>query len=66
MTRIKQGLDLPILGSPEQHIETTKPVGKGTGLGLSVARGIAEKHGGKLNYVPECPNTRFDLVLARN
>lgn len=33
MTRIKQGLDLPILGSPEQHIETTKPVGKVALLG---------------------------------
>lgn len=33
MTRIKQGLDLPILGSPEQHIETTKPASKVALLG---------------------------------
>jgi len=33
MTRIKQGLDLPILGSPEQHVETTKPVTKVALLG---------------------------------
>jgi Na+-transporting NADH:ubiquinone oxidoreductase subunit A len=28
MTSIKQGLDLPILGSPEQHIEAARPVTK--------------------------------------
>ncbi|MCH1494637.1 MAG: NADH:ubiquinone reductase (Na(+)-transporting) subunit A, partial [Rubripirellula sp.] len=33
MTRIKQGMDLPILGSPEQHIETTKPASKVALLG---------------------------------
>ncbi|MDA9840406.1 Na(+)-translocating NADH-quinone reductase subunit A [Rubripirellula sp.] len=33
MTTIKQGLDLPILGSPEQHIEAAKPVSKVALLG---------------------------------
>ena len=33
MTSIKQGLDLPILGSPEQHIEAAKPVSKVALLG---------------------------------
>ncbi len=28
MTTIKQGLDLPILGSPEQHIEVARPVSR--------------------------------------
>ncbi|MGB1925948.1 MAG: Na(+)-translocating NADH-quinone reductase subunit A [Rubripirellula sp.] len=33
MTSIKQGLNLPILGSPEQHIEAAKQVGKVALLG---------------------------------
>ncbi len=33
MTTIKLGLDLPILGSPEQHIEIAKPVGRVALLG---------------------------------
>ncbi len=33
MTTIKQGLDLPILGSPEQHIEAAKQVSKVALLG---------------------------------
>jgi Na+-transporting NADH:ubiquinone oxidoreductase subunit A len=28
MTTIRQGLDLPILGSPEQHIDVARPVGR--------------------------------------
>jgi PAS domain S-box-containing protein len=31
---------------------TTKDLGKGTGLGLSVSYGIAEKHGGRMEYRP--------------
>ena len=33
MTTIKQGLDLPILGNPEQHIEAARPVSKVAILG---------------------------------
>lgn len=45
---------------------STKDIGKGTGLGLALARGIAEKHGGSLNYVVESPHTTFLLELPRN
>ena len=33
MTTIKQGLDLPILGSPEQHVEVARPVSRVALLG---------------------------------
>jgi signal transduction histidine kinase len=46
-----------------QPFYTTKQVGKGTGLGLSISKGLAESHGGKLAYDPECKNTRFYLDL---
>jgi signal transduction histidine kinase len=42
---------------------TTKEVGKGTGLGLSISKGIAEDHGGVLEYNPENENTTFHLIL---
>ncbi len=42
---------------------STKDIGKGTGLGLSLAKGIVEKHGGELVYLPDCPHTTFRLQL---
>jgi signal transduction histidine kinase len=45
---------------------TTKDVGKGTGLGLALAQGIAEKHGGSLQYLPDCAHTTFMLELPRS
>jgi len=44
---------------------TTKGIGKGTGLGLSVSKGLAEGHGGKLEFDATGPATRFTLTLRR-
>ena len=44
---------------------TTKDYGRGTGLGLSIAKGIAQEHGGDLQYVKEASHTRFILQLPQ-
>ena len=55
-----QQRDLPKLFQP---YFSTK--GRGTGLGLAIARELVEAHGGKLNYVPLEPGTRFDITLPK-
>lgn len=42
---------------------TTKPVGSGTGLGLSISKGIAQEHGGDLEYKLIDGHTAFVLKL---
>ena len=42
---------------------TTREVGKGTGLGLSIVYGIAQEHGGRIEYIPAGKETTFRLTL---
>lgn len=42
---------------------STKRVQYGTGLGLSISRSLIQRHQGKLEYDPNCSNTRFVLTL---
>jgi signal transduction histidine kinase/predicted Ser/Thr protein kinase/tetratricopeptide (TPR) repeat protein len=59
------GIPLEVLQKIFQPFFTTKAVGAGTGLGLSISKGIVDNHGGRLEYDPTCPNTRFVIVLPQ-
>lgn len=57
------GIDEEVISKIFDPFYTTKDVGKGTGLGLSISKGIAEDHGGDLNYQLIDGNTAFVLTL---
>ena len=57
------GIPPEVAGRIMEPFFSTKNIGKGTGLGLALARGIVEKHGGELNYLPDQPRTTFLLEL---
>lgn len=46
-----------------QPFFTTKEVGAGTGLGLSIALGIAQRHGGDLEYIKSDKESFFRLSI---
>ncbi|SMF49724.1 sensor histidine kinase [Pseudobacteriovorax antillogorgiicola] len=48
-----------------QPFFTTKELGQGTGLGLSISKGIADQHGGSLDYELFENHTCFRLSLPR-
>ncbi|MDX1957997.1 MAG: ATP-binding protein [Leptospiraceae bacterium] len=57
-------------GIPKQIIDrifdpffTTKDQGQGTGLGLGIAKGIIDKHHGKIHVESEPGNTEFKILL---
>ena len=58
-----KGIPAEIQDKIMQPFFTTKNPNEGTGLGLSISSTIVEKHGGKLFYQNESPNTTFEIHL---
>ena len=44
------GMDAATLARLGEPFFTTRPAGSGTGLGLAISRGIAEQHGGRIEF----------------
>src|SRR5690606_15168314 len=61
-----KGIPKDIASKIMEPFFSTKQEGKGTGLGLALARGIAEKHGGSLQYLPDMPHTTFLLEIPES
>lgn len=61
------GMDATTLARLGEPFFTTRPVGSGTGLGIAISRGIAERHGGRLEFVSapgQGTTARLSLPLA--
>ena len=59
------GMEKDVLEKIYEPFFSTKEVGKGTGLGLSVSKGIAQEHGGDLEYQLIDGHTAFILKLPK-
>lgn len=60
-----KGIDKEVQKNLMKPFFTTKGVRKGTGLGLNLSKTLTRRNGGKLRYLPEAPNTTFEIRLQK-